>query len=300
VEYKKQYAGLDDDIEWLPPLEKRPKFKKPGRQKKPEPPKLPAGLPFKAELQDFQPLEQSGGITLRKIPSSAKAAAGKPMSGKDFWMSEAEITNEQFQQFKPDHDSRVIDQQWKDHVYPGYPANKPQMPVIRISWDEAMAYCEWLSEQTGRKVTLPTAEQWEWACRAGSDQPFFYGADGHETNSKLADEMIGAFAVRGVNPKPVEARKRGPLNDFVPRDPSFNDGRLTPNGTKQYEPNAWGLYDMHGNVAEWTRSDYDATRKAVRGGSWRDRPERATASFELGYLPYQKVFNVGFRILIEE
>ena len=71
---------------------------------------------------------------------------------------------------------------------------------------------------------------------------------------------------------------------------------------------------MHGNVAEWTRSDYisypyqpdksnsmdDTTEKVVRGGSFMDRPYRATSSYRLGYSPWQGVFNVGFRIVIED
>ena len=275
----------------MPPAQTgRPAFKAPENQSEAEPKKLPEDLPFKAKRQKFQALDKAGGIKLRKIPGLEKT----------FWMSEAEITNEQFRKFKPEHDSRVIDQQWKDHIYPGYPANEPQMPVVRVSWNEAMAYCDWLSEQTGKKVTLPTAEQWEWACRAGSDQPFYFGNASPADYANLADKTIGQLAVQGVDPQPVSPRRRTPLNDFVPRDTSVNDGRLTPNGTMQYKPNAWGLYDMHGNVAEWTRSDYDDNRKAVCGGSWRDRPARATASFETGYLPYQKVFNVGFRIIIED
>lgn len=327
VEYKKKYSGINDNIEWLPPLPDRPKFQKPPKPEKPPKPLKLKGWPLR-RLDASKPRSISfDGQTLDFV----KIPAGKYVMGsvdgapdeypqtiveikKPFLMSTTEITNEQLQKFLPEHDSQFIDQQWKDHIYAGYPANEPQMPAVRVNWNDALAFTQWLSGKTGKQVALPTEAQWEWAARAGSDQPFFFGGSGFEKHANLADESIGLMAVRGVNPKPVPVNKRTPLNNFVPRDESFNDGNMIPSGTAQYAPNPWGLYDMHGNVAEWTRSSYmpypysetdgrndlsQDVRKVVRGGSWRDRPKTATSSFRLMYGPFQMVYNVGFRVIVE-
>ena len=230
-----------------------------------------------------------------------------------FWVGACEITNRQFAQFDPSHDSGFIDQQGKDHNSPGYPANQPQQPVIRVSWEQALAYCAWLSTRTGRRFTLPTEAQWEWACRAGSDRAMWYG-DVHQdfgTRANLADAMLANLAVRGVNPQPI---KESTYLAFLPRVAEVNDGQVIAGPVGRYEPNPWGLRDMHGSVAEWTRSTYrpypyDAAdgrddpatpgEKVVRGGSWRDVPARARAAFRQAYPPYQRVFNVGFRVVCE-
>jgi len=235
---------------------------------------------------------------------------------RPFWMSEAEVNNAAFFAFKPDHNAGVFDQQWKDHVRLGYYANYDAQPAVRMSWYDAAAFCAWLGKKTGQKVALPTEAQWEWACRAGSGTAMSFGAPDADFSpyANLADKSIEKFAVTGVNPVFNPKLVGNQTFDFVPRVSAFDDKQFLVTGTKQYQPNAWGLYDMHGNVAEWTRSEFahypfvaakrddrkSVAKKTVRGGSFYDRPYRATASYRLGYVPWQGVFNVGFRVVVEE
>lgn len=229
----------------------------------------------------------------------------KQKIAKGFWMGEMEVSNRQYTALVPEHDSRFIGQQWKDHTTPGYPANRPEQPVVRVSWTEAMAYCRKLSEKTGLNITLPTEEQWEWACRAGSTDDMWYGkaTDDYSAYENLADRTIGQLAVMGVNPKPMpadyELRK---FWDFVPRDTFADDRSLISVKGGTYRSNPWGLYDMHGNVAEWTNSERSAgsTEKVVCGGSWRDRAAKATARYRRYFEPWQAAYNVGFRVIIEQ
>lgn len=233
---------------------------------------------------------------------------------KAFWMGELEVTNQQYNTIFPQHDSRYVDQQWKDHVVPGYPANKPEQPVIRVSYNDAMEYCKILSQKTGLNITLPTEAQWEWACRGGSDEDFWFDNLNADFGKKdnLADVTTNKFAVSGVDPQPMSPESPWyKYYTFLPKAANVDDGSLVQVGGKKYEANPFGLYCMHGNVAEWTRSDYVpypykenpkkvSEYKVVRGGSYIERPKYSTAYSRKGFYPYQCVFNVGFRVIIED
>ena len=237
---------------------------------------------------------------------------------KPFWMSETEITNEQFAAFNPDHDTRYLDEHGKDHIVPGYIANHPKQPVARVSWLEAQEFVTWLGETHNCAAALPTEAQWEWAARAGSGEKFFFGpfeAD-FSPYANLADSDRRFLYAQWESPATIHVRNPYPEDSVFPlRDDRFKDNWFVVDYVAQTKPNAWGLYDMIGNVSEWTRSDYkaypyadgdgrndgDATaKKTARGGSWADRPKVTGSATRYGYLPWQKVYNVGIRVILED
>ena len=272
----------------------------------------------------------SGGqsITFRRMPAGAfvmGSATGYPDERpqavvriqKPFWISEMEIQNQQYNVFDPNHDSRYQDEFGKDHVFPGHVGNHRRQPVVRVTWNEAMRFCEWLSKTCNVKASLPTEAQWEWAARAGTDTPFPWGGldDDFSKFANFADRDVrfqvvgfeGGGNIRHRNPFRIE--QNFPLHDERWQDDWFNL-----NYVGRANCNWWGLYDMHGNAAEWTLSDYapypyvagdgrnagnPATRKAVRGGSFASRPRDGTSSWRTGYEPWQAVYDVGFRVVIE-
>jgi uncharacterized protein (TIGR02996 family) len=139
-------------------------------------------------------------------------------------------------------------------------ADLERFPVDNVSWSAAVEFCQKLSEHLGRYVCLPTEAQWEYACRAGTTTTFHFGPSLNGTQANCDGR------------KPCGTRKRGP---YLNR----------PTLVGSYAPNAWGLYDMHGNVWEWMQDAYtddysarpatdplneqeDWERYVVRGGSW--------------------------------
>lgn len=246
--------------------------------------------------------------------SSNNAPVCKAKIDKSFWMAEVEVTNAQFCALFPEHDSRYVDQFWKDHTRPGYPANLPEQPVIRVSWNEAMDYCNKLSKKTGLNITLPTEAQWEWACRAGSDTDFWYGDKNTDFGKKenLADSQLTKMAVSGIDPQPMAKTSYWyKYYNFVPKEEGVDDGNMIQADSKTYEANPFGLYSMHGNIAEWTRSEYQPypysekvkehnDYRVVRGGSYWERPKFSTSYTRKHYYTWQRNNLVGFRVIIED
>jgi formylglycine-generating enzyme required for sulfatase activity len=216
----------------------------------------------------------------------AEAPAQRVRIQKPFYMAACEIRNGQYRLFDPSHDSGYISGFKKDQVDRGEAANREGQPVVRVSWQQAMRFCEWLSQLSGRTFSLPTEEQWEYACRAGTATPLNYGA---------ADADFGQYA--NLADRSVLNICRGDPQ-WIPCVRAVQDGAAVTGAAGRYAPNAWGLYDMHGNAAEWTLSDYSGARKVVRGGSFYDRPQRARSTARLGYERWQRVFDVGFRVVM--
>ncbi|MCC7375798.1 MAG: SUMF1/EgtB/PvdO family nonheme iron enzyme [Verrucomicrobiales bacterium] len=333
----KRYAGVEDDPEAVPATA-RPQFaggqtRTVAREVAPPPPKV-EGWPFDAaEAQRRQKAAAPGtrrsvdlgdGLSLEfvLIPAgdfvmgNAKERSARRVSvARAFWMGTLEIDNRTYERFDPRHDSRVEDKNAYQFGIHGYPANQSVQPVVRVSWNEAMAFCDWASSKAGARCSLPTEAQWEYACRAGSAADFFFGDRDADFSpwANLADAKLSEFA---SDPYTVDTPLKNPTkyDDWIPKETRFNDGALIAVAPGRYRPNPWGLHDMHGNVSEWTRSAFIPAeaggeaanpnpgprddRRVVRGGSWRDLPSRATASFRIGYAAWQRVYNVGFRVVM--
>jgi len=328
------YGGINDDLEVIDSTAVQkiePILPKPAPKCTPAKVECP-GWPFDAAAarrrqgaavpSARRTVDLGGGVTMKMVLVPAgefvmgdpggevdERPAARVRIDKPFWMGVCEVTNEQYARFDPSHESRF------EHGTASFNSERalgPRLdgatqPVVRISWKEAAAFCRWLSERSGLRVALPTEAQWEYACRAGTDTPLHYGGVAADFSrfANVADATINKWATYN------EVRRSA---DQVPRDARFNDGSLVTAKVGRYQPNAWGLRDMHGNVWEWTRSSYrpypyraddgrniasPEGRKTIRGGSWYDRPKRCRSAFRLSYPAWQKVYNVGFRIVCE-
>ena len=196
---------------------------------------------------------------------------------KAFAIGKYEVTFEEYDRFaEATGRDKPNDEGW----------GRGRRPVILVSWYDAVAYAEWLSVQTGQHYRLPTEAEWEYAARARTTTPFYFG---NTINTDQAN-YNGNYTYGG-----------GPKGIY--REKTVEVGR--------FSANPWGLFDVHGNVWEWTCSVYDenygggeqrcaepntSSPCVLRGGSWSLGPEWLRGAARLWDLPLGGYFSRGFRL----
>ena len=229
-----------------------------------------------------------GGGTFR-MGSTKVGSSSLPLHevtiGKAFYIGKTEVTNGQYRRFA--EGSGYDGTKDVDAAYDSYLAHwrgeslmpaGDEFPVVWVSWRNAQAFCEWAG------MRLPTEAEWEYACRAGStSEKYSFGED-----QKEFDQYGWANQNSGGSTHPAAQKK----------------------------PNAWGIFDMEGNVWEWTADDYvyryegaptDGTArlevkatKVLRGGSWSDSSDAITsgATCRFNHAPMNATNNFGFRVVL--
>ena len=202
---------------------------------------------------------------------------------KPFAMSKYEVTFEDYDRFtSPD---QVEDAGW----------GRGRRPIINITWEEAMEYTAWLSEETGKRYRLPTEAEWEYAVRAGSTTKYHFGDDqarlcqyGNHSDTSTDHEWRNTACSDGVGERTAEAG--------------------------QYQPNSFGLYDMQGNVYEWVQDCWnnsyegapadgrawtngDCGLRVVRGGAWSFGPTLLRSASRHGLPGWGGEPYLGFRLI---
>lgn len=231
----------------------------------------------------------------------------------DFAMCKYAVTVRDFQYFikesgyrtdaEKENSSRVFDgKKWVDregvnwrHDVLGNERSQDELnhPVLHVSWNDAVAYCRWLSEKSGERFRLPTEAEWEYACRGGTTTLF-------NTGENLTPDQAnynGKYPYRN-NPKGMYRKQTVPVDFF--------------------EPNGYGLYNMHGNVWEWCSDWYGETyyeecrkqgvaknpqgpetgsRRVLRGGSWYSRAQFCRSASRHYVTPGYRSTFICFRLM---
>ena len=171
-------------------------------------------------------------------------------------------------------------------------------PVVNVTWNDVVNFCEWLSNKDGKKYRLPTEAEWEYSCRAGT-KTRFYSGDGEQTLKGVAN-----IADASLKQKYPQVRLAVAWDDGYPF--------TAPVG--KFKPNAFGLYDMHGNVCEWCQDLYDinyyknSPREVLRGlsrlspgvGSFAAGAGLSSrdcrSAYRISFEPHVRFNNLGFRV----
>jgi formylglycine-generating enzyme required for sulfatase activity len=187
------------------------------------------------------------------------------------------VTNQEYERFLKETKSKNVPSEWDNKNF-----NQPQQPVVGVSWEDAQGFCQWAG------CRLPTEAEWEYACRAGTTTAFYFG-----------DSLSSRQANFDGN-HPYGKAEKGPYLQ-----------KTSPVGS--YEPNSFGLYDMHGNVWEWCQDWHGKYPKGpvidptgpeqgrirvLRGGCWSYSGGLCRSAFRDGDHPSLRYLNLGFRVVL--
>ena len=193
---------------------------------------------------------------------------------RPFYMGVTEVTNEQFQKFQSRHSSGRQDKTGKNLA-------SARQPVVEVDWFTAKAFCDWLSKKEHIEYTLPSAAEWEYACRAGSNALYWWG-DAESSVGKCANVLDTAHPYSHGRFTPFEV----------------DDGYLVSAPVGSFLPNAFGLYDMIGNVLEWCNdASNSGDLRMNRGGAWNQGVSGCRSASRQFSRPSVKSGNLGFRVL---
>lgn len=221
------------------------------------------------------------------FPPQRKVAMAGP-----FGMGRFPVTNEEWRGFRLTFDLPEASFLGRTNIRE---EDVPRWPALDVSWSDANLYCAWLSRITGERWRLPRESEWEYACRAGT--PTIYAWGDEEPHGAVAN-FAGAFGQdASSNPirRPVNVEGHG-----KEREASFC--------------NAFGLWQMHGNVAEWCQDSWNESlddrpdssgeiaalgnnsQAVLRGGSWIDGPQHLRSAFRYATRRYDRNYVIGFRV----
>jgi formylglycine-generating enzyme len=221
---------------------------------------------FAAGCKESTHSEKPIDITFKEIPAGTfmmgdpgdpyHAKIHKVLINKAFFLQTTEVTQGQWK-------ALMGTEPWRGQEFSKYVKEGDNFPAVYVTWDDAIAYCEKLGEKDGKAYRLPTESEWEYACRAGTTTTWSFGEN---------EKSLGDYAWYKLN--------------------SFDVGEEYPHRVQLKMPNAFGLYDMHGNVSEWCQDyyvrDYQKPQpdrdpfgspqfypRVVRGGSGEDSSRRS-------------------------
>ena len=231
-----------------------------------------------------QSIREHRGWRLRYIDSATeeRVLGTRVYNFQSFALSKCEVTFEEYAPFAAATGRRTNDE------------GRGRRPVINVSWDDAVAYTEWLSEQTGKWYRLPSEAEWEYAACLQRGAPRRQARARTTTRHSWGDDI-------GRN-----------LANCDGCGSQWDDKETAPVGS--FPANAWGLHDMHGNVWEWVQDCWngnyegapvdgsawesgDCSRRVLRGGSWNDTPRILRAAYRFRGSFGGRGDDFGFRIV---